>query len=293
MSSASASRLWATISRHFSAIFSAACAHGDAADRQRARAVRAQAHRARRGVAVDDLDDARVDPEAVADDLREARLVALAVRRGAGEDRHRARRVHAHERRLVEADAEAEAARADGPRRRQAADLRVGREADPAQDPLLAQLRLLGAEGVHVDDLQRAVQRRLVVARVVRDAVRRLVGEVARRDEVLAPQLEGVHPQLLGELVDHDLEHVRHLRSARSADRVGEELVRQHPGDVGLDDGDRVAAGHHERPELGDHRRQQPEVGAEVLDDVRVEGGDLAVLLRAHAHVVDLVAAVV
>ena len=48
------------------------------------------------GVAVDDLDLLRVDAEAVGDDLGEARLEALAVRRGAGVDRHRAGRVHAH-----------------------------------------------------------------------------------------------------------------------------------------------------------------------------------------------------
>ena len=64
-----------------------------------------------------------VDAEPVGHDLRERRVEALAVRRGAGVDGDRAGRVHADDRRLPEAGLQADAARADHARRRQAADL--------------------------------------------------------------------------------------------------------------------------------------------------------------------------
>ena len=111
---------------------------GLAADRGRARAVGAEPLRAGPGVAVDDLDVLRVGPEPVGDDLRHRRLQPLAVRRGAGEDGDRAGDVHAHHRRLPQAGLQAEARRAGHARRRQAADLGVGRVADPAQLALRA-----------------------------------------------------------------------------------------------------------------------------------------------------------
>ena len=117
-----------------------------AADGQRARAVGAEAERAGAGVAVDDVDHVGRDPEPVGDDLRERRVQALAVRRGARVDGRRAGRVHAHERGLVEAGLQADAHRADDARRREAADLHPGREPDPAVDALRSQLLLLAPE---------------------------------------------------------------------------------------------------------------------------------------------------
>ena len=60
--------------------------HRLAAHRQRARAVGAHSERAGARVAVDHLDMDRIDADPVRDDLREAGLVALAVRRAAGEE---------------------------------------------------------------------------------------------------------------------------------------------------------------------------------------------------------------
>ena len=74
--------------------------HRLAAHRQRARAVGSPAPGALVRVAVDDLDALRVDPEPVGRDLGEARVMALAVRRGAGENGGRPGWVHPHHRRL-------------------------------------------------------------------------------------------------------------------------------------------------------------------------------------------------
>ncbi len=62
-----------------------------ATDRQRARAIGAHAERHLGGVAVDDIDLLHGDAELVGDDLREGRLMALAVAVAAGEHRDASR----------------------------------------------------------------------------------------------------------------------------------------------------------------------------------------------------------
>jgi hypothetical protein len=231
--------------------------------------------------------------DAVGDDLGEPRLVTLAVRGRASEQRGRAGRVHPHLRALPVARLEAEAAGADHARRGEPADLDVGREADAAVHPLLAQLRLLSAERIHVEHLEQQVEGALVVARVVDHADRQLRRELILRDEVLAPQLEPVHAQLVGELVHAHLDHVRGLRPARSTDGVRGELGGEGADDVRLDRGEPVAAAHHEPAQAGDHRALDQQVRAEVLDDPRVDARERAVSLRAQLHVRDLVTPVV
>ena len=95
---------------------------------ERARAVGAHAERHAAGVAVDDVDVLDRDAEPRRDDLRERRLVALAVAVRAGEHRHAAGRMHAHFARLEQSRARAE--RAGDVRRRDAAGLDVRRVAD-------------------------------------------------------------------------------------------------------------------------------------------------------------------
>ena len=94
-------------------------------------------------------------------------------------------------------------------------------------------------------------------------------------------------------LVDHHLDQVGGLGPPGAADRIGGELVRERPDDVGLDRGDLVTAAHHERGEGRDERREDRVVAAHVGDDLAVDGGDRTVVLDPHAHVVDLVASVV
>ena len=117
------------------------------------------------------------------------------------------------------------------------------------------------------------------------------VGEL--RDEVLAPELEPIHPELVRQLVHADLDQVRGLGPAGAADGVGGELVRVHPDDVRLERGEVVAAADHAGAERGDHRPLDQVVGAAVLDDLGVDPGQGPVALGAEPHVVDLVAPVV
>src|SRR5262245_25425458 len=59
--------------------------------------------------------------------------------------------------------------------------------------------RLLGAQLLVADGLQRLVHGGVVVAGVVFPAERRLIGKLLAPDEVLEPQLGRVHAQLLGQ----------------------------------------------------------------------------------------------
>ena len=264
-----------------------------AAHRERPRPVGVLAERPGGRVAVDHVDLVGRDPEPVGHDLGEARLVPLAVRRGAGVGRHRARGVHSHDRRLEIAALQAPDRRAEHARRGQTADLDVRGEAEPAVDALLAQLRLLAPERLDVDVLEQLGERGLVVAGVVDHPVRQRGREPVRGDEVLAPQVERVHVQLARELIDQRLDHVDALGPARTPDRVRRELVREHPDDVALDVGDLVAAGDHARREGRDDRALDQVVAAAVLDDLGVDDGERAVTLGSELGVRDVVAPVV
>src|ERR687897_808097 len=156
-----------------------------------------------------------------------------------------------------------------------------------------AQARLLLAERREVEVLEQLVQRAVVVARVVDDAERGLERELLLGDEVLAPQLQPVHAELVGEPVHAQLDPVRGLRPPCAADRVSEHLVCEDAGEVEVDRWEAVAAAHHGEAQLRDERREQLLVRAEVGDDPHLAGGERGVALRAELHVVDLVAAMV
>ena len=210
-----------------------------------------------------------------------------------GVDDRRAGGRHPHVRGLVESRMQSHSLRADCARRREAADLDPGGEADAAIDALAAQLLLLAAELVDVELLEQLVERAVIVTRVVGDPERGREGELLLGDEVLAAQLEPVHAELVGEAVHRQLDPVGALRPPGAADGVGAHLVREDAGDLDVDRRPLVAAAHHGEPERRDEWREQHHVGAQVGDGVGLAAGDRAVALRAERDRVDLIAAVV
>ena len=153
---------------------------------------------------MDDLDVLGRDPELVGDDLGEGRLVPLALGLDADRELRLAAGVDPQRRAVVHPEAEDVHLAA-----RPGAD-RLGEEGEPDPHQLapLALGRLLAAQLLVAGDLQRAPQRRLVVARVVDPAGLRLVGELVGRDQVVGAQLGGVGAELLGEAVDEPLDQV-------------------------------------------------------------------------------------
>src|SRR5207237_3926876 len=127
------------------------------ADRRRAAAVGAPSHRRGLGVAVNDLHVADADAEFIRDNLREGRLLALAVWRRADDDVRLAARVETHDRARPQSALEADGSR--NLRRTKAADLDIQPDADADVAPFLPRLRLLVAQRGVIGVRQRLVER--------------------------------------------------------------------------------------------------------------------------------------
>ena len=157
-------------------------------DRRRAARVRAEAVGRVVGVALLHVDVLGLQAELLGDDLRERRLVALALRLDAQLQHGLAGRVDAELGAVVHAQAGdlvlGAVAGAD--------DLGERREADADQPALRTGLGLLAAKVGVPELLEREVHGRLVVARVVLEPGRRLVRELLRLDEVLPPEVRRV-----------------------------------------------------------------------------------------------------
>ena len=242
-------------------------------------------------VAVDDLDVLVGHTQALGHHLREGGLVALAVAVGAGQDLDLAGVGEADLGTLPQAHARAE--RADDRRRGDAAGLDVAGDADAAQPAAPLGFRLAGREALVVGELERLIQRRLVVARVVHEGHRRLVREGVLRDEVLPAELGRVHPDLARRLVEQDLEQERGLGPAGAAvgvHRRGVGVVGLH---VGVDRRRLVLAGQQRRVEVGrDAGAEGGHVGADVRLRVHPQRQDVALLVGRELGVGDVVAAV-
>ena len=184
------------------------------------RGVRAEAVRRVVRVAVHDLDVLRLDPELAGDDLGERRLVPLPLRLAAElEDRLAGRMdpklgavVHLHADDVVVL------------RRSGADDLGERRDADAVELALRASVGLLLPKVVVPDHLERLVHGALVVAAVVDEPRRGRVRELVRLDEVLLPDVDGVHAQLVRGVLHQALDQVRRLGHAERAP------VRDAPG---------------------------------------------------------------
>ena len=163
----------------------------------------------------------------------------------------------------------------------------------PEVAPLLPLLRLLPAERLVVEDLERLVERGLVVARVVREAGGDGVGELVLGDEVLPPHFDRIHADPAGEDVQQPLDQVRGLGPARAAVRIHRRAGGVHAVDGAEDVGNLVHSRIHQAVQNGGNawprgRRVRAEAGVHLGADA----GDPAVPGSAHLDVLDVVAAV-
>ena len=213
----------------------------------------------------------------------------VAVR--AGEHRHLPGGMHPDGGALVQAGLRAQGTR--DLRGRETAGLDVGGETDAEIAALLAGLLLLLAEGAVIEALQRLVQRRLVVPAVIEQGDGRLVRELVLGDEVLPPQVQRIHRQLLRGEVDHPLHQVARLRPTGAAVRVHGRRVREHGRDVDMDRRRAVRARQQGAVEVGRNAgREQRQVRAHVGDGLDPEPEDAAVRGERHLSIAVVIAAV-
>src|SRR5262249_26256311 len=154
------------------------------------------------GVALDVIDLVRVEPEAVADDLLENRLVALALGDAAGEQRDRAGLVEPYLGALKALRGSA----LDG----------VG-ETDAAQLAALARFGAPALEAGEIGERERHVHALLELAAVVGEGEPGLERHGLGRNVVLTPQLGGIDAELVGGEIDEPLDHIGRLRAAVAA----------------------------------------------------------------------------
>ena len=206
----------------------------------------------------------------------------------AGQHLDGADRVDPHLGRFPQADAGAE--RAHRGRRRDAAGLDVGGEADAAQLAVAGALALALAEVLVVGHLQRLVERGGVVARVVHHDDRRLVRELP--DEVLAAERRRILAELARRHLHQALDDEGRLRAARAAIGVDRRGVGVDAVDLAVDRRDVVLARQQRRVEIGRHAgREGREIGAEIGLGLHAQAEDLALVVDRHLGVGDVVAA--
>ena len=154
----------------------------------------------------------------------------------------------------------------------------------------LAPLGLLARAAPRSRDLERLVERRVVVARVDREPG----GDRRRelRDEVLPAQLDRVHVELARERVDRPLDRVGRLGPAGAAVGVGRRRVREDAGALEVVALDVVAAAVEPGAEQRDPGRHELEVGAHRGGQPHPDRGDLALGGRRELDLLDDVAAV-
>ena len=144
----------------------------------------------------------------------------------------------------------------------------------------------------HLECCERRVERLGVVARVVDGAHLRLEGELVRGDEVLSPDVGGIHVELARQHVHRALDEVGGLRPSRAAIRVGRCLVGEDFRQRRPDGRDVVGRIRHQHRERGDGGGEQHVVGADVGNEPHLEAQHGAVTLRRKLDVAEDVAAV-
>src|SRR5436305_8947352 len=110
-------------------------------------------------------------------------------------------------------------------RRGGAARLDVGREADADVRSVTSRLRLLLEQLWVLDLAQREIERRRVVATVVRERNWRLIRELVGRDEIQPAERGRIHPQLVRGEIDEALYDVGRFRTARAPIRADRRRV--------------------------------------------------------------------
>ena len=238
---------------------------------------------------MDDLDALDRDAESVGDELREGRLVPLAMTVRAGQHRHAAGRVDADRSAFEQPRAGAE--RADDRRRGNAASLDISGDAEAAQFPPRRRIPTPRFEALVIGCLQRELQCREVIAAVVLEGDRGLIRVGVLRDEIAPAQLGRIHPKLVGGKVDDALEQKGRLRAASAA--IGVNRHRMGKDSLGLDIDRWGCVGAGEKGPVKicrDTGREGRQIGAHIGDRRHLQSEELRISVEGELDMGDMVA---
>ena len=200
----------------------------------------------------------------IGDHLRKRRFVPLAMAVGTSDQRHLSVALHAH--------AAALAARAT-------ARLDKRRDTD-AHQLASCPSRLSPFHQVGVaHQVERLIERRRVVARVIFGAGCRVVRKVLGSDEVLPAQLDRIHVQLCRHAIDAALDGQHRFGSPGAAVGSSRRRVGEDGQALDADVGDPVAARCHVEDECRRYGRRRVQVGAHVGDVAQLQTSERPVPL--------------
>ena len=254
---------------------------GRPADGERARAAVAAAGAEQIAVAPEHLDPLRGHAQAIRHDLCERGLVTLSHRRRAREDRHRA----------VGVDADLRGVGIDR-RVGTAGDLDRVRDPEAAQHAARSRFGAALVEPGVVRERERHVHPARELTAVVREDEPRLEWHRRRRDQVAAPQLQRVDPELARGDVDDAFDRVRGLGPPGAAIRTGRRGVGVHARGLHVNRGRRVHARDAADVVRPRARAARCEIRADVERDGDAKPEELAVRVERQLRRRDVVAAV-
>ena len=133
--------------------------------------------------------------------------------------------------------------------------------------------------------LERARQRPGIVTRVVFGPQRVPIRKLVSRDEVLAPQLDRIHPQIARDRVDATLDRHHCFGSPGASVRACRRRVGEHRQALDSHVGNAIAARSHIEDEGGRNRGGGVQVGAHVGDVAHLEAGQRPVTLSGELDV--------
>ena len=147
---------------------------------------------------------------------------------------------------------------------------------------------LLGATLLVAAQLERLVERPLVVAAVVGQPGHCGVRELRGLDHVAAPDLDGVEADLRRQGVHRSLDRVRRFRTSRASVRVGGRHRREHRSTAERVIRHVVDTGVEKRPEQRDAGSDQLEIRTHVGDEIDADRRDLALGVGGEIDLLDL-----
>ncbi len=164
-------------------------------------------------------------------------------------------------------------------RRRDAASLDVAIDAQTAQLALGRTFRAPRLEAREIRDLFQLVHGGMIIAGVIFHRHGRGIGELG--DEILAPQRDGINAQFPRRLVDHALQLIGRLGTARAAIGIDRHGIREHRLDVHIDQRRAVIPRHQRAMQPCRHRRRKgAEIGPHIGVGICADGGKVVLRIQ-------------